>query len=121
MGKLLKVCKGYAVSVILFILLTVIAALVFSVTELPMKHSNVFMIIAVTIAAMLFGFFAGGTFEKRGLIVGVCSGCVYVATIVFAVTTALGSKFAGEMMSAVYIIPVILSGISGAAGTNLKS
>ena len=121
MEKILKVCKSYAVSIMLFIVLTVIAALVFSFTDLPMKYSDVFMIIAVTVTAMLFGFFAGGTFEKRGLIVGICSGCIYVVTIVFAVTTVIGSAFAGEMMSAVYIIPVILSGMSGAAGTNLKS
>ena len=121
MEKILRVCKGYIVSVILFIILTVIAALIFTVTEAPMKYSGIFMIIAVTITSMLFGFFSGAAFEKRGLIVGACSGYIYAATVVFAVTTALGSKFAAEMMNAVYIIPVILSAVSGALGTNLKS
>lgn len=121
MEKLLRVCKSYAVSMLLFIVLTVVIALIFSFTDLPMKNSSIFVIVALTITSMVFGFFIGGTFQKRGLIVGTCGGCIYVMTLVFAITTALGSAFAGEMMSAVYIIPVILSGISGAAGTNLKS
>ena len=110
--------KAYCVSVVIFIILTLLYAGVIKWTPLPESWSFEGLIVMLSIATMIFGFMEGVLIGKKGIITGVLTSVVFLLITLITAKIVFDGSVNINILKTQYIVPLI-SGIIGAiVGTN---
>ena len=120
MEKLLKISKGFGISIIFFILLNILTAVLLRYTNLPEKLSIIFLVVTMTVCCMILCIFVGNAFSRRGLLLGIIFSSAYLVLLIYLLVLEFDTNFQAGLLKPIYIIPVIGGAIGGIVGTNLK-
>ena len=120
MQKMFRIVKGYILSLGVFLFLTFVLAVILRNTGMPLQFAMPFGILVCTAAAFLFGMVFGSTFEKRGLFFGFFSAVLFMGLLTVLAAAAVQAEAVSLPRNPWFVIPVIVGGVGGIAGVNLK-
>lgn len=110
--------KAYCISVVIFIILTLLYAGVIKWTPLPESWSFEGLIVMMSIATLIFGFMEGVLIGKKGIVTGVIASTVFLLFTLIIAKIVFDGSVNINILKTQYIVPLI-SGIIGAiVGTN---
>jgi len=119
MERTLKLIKGTLISIIIFVLMSLLAGLLLTTTGLPERYTGFYLIIALSVSCAFMGLYAGNLLEKKGLFSGVAFSVILTGVILTIVSLCFGDFISAGALSFHYMIPLSFGGIFGIVGTNL--
>lgn len=118
--KVMRVGRGYLISLAAFALMTVFGALLMKATPFPESWGFYYVVAAMSISCLFIGVYISGYFQKAGLLVGLCCSTVLVISIL-AIVSACFSQFLNvSALKPGYLIPLGVGTIGGIMGANMK-
>lgn len=120
MDKLMRICKGGLISLLLFGLLTGVGAVILRFTPFPERWDFYWLVAAISIACFFTGFYTAGTFRKAGLLSGISVSAVLIFLILSAVCAAFSVMPAFGMLRPAHLIPIAAGALGGIFGANIK-
>lgn len=120
MDKLMRICKGGLISLLLFGLLTGAGAVILRFTPFPERWNFYWLVAVISIACFFMGLYTAGTFRKAGLISGISVSVVLICVILAAVCAAFSVMPAVGMLRPAYLIPIAAGALGGIFGANIK-
>jgi len=120
MGTIKKLLKGYLLSVVLFMILTIGAALLLKFTALPESTNEICLIVAMSASCLFLGLFVGNLFGKRGILYGLFFSAILMFIIFFLTLLSFSAQFTWDILNWKYAIPILFGAIGGITGANLK-
>ena len=120
MGMIGKLLKGYLLSILIFVVLTAVAALLLKFTGVPESAGWICLIAAMSLSCLFLGAFTGNLSGKRGLLYGLLASVILVALLVFFVLLCFSVQFSPEVLSWKHAIPLVFGMLGGVGGANLK-
>lgn len=121
MGKTLKVLKGFAISIFIFLICSLIFGALLKFTGLPEKWAMYYILMSLCVASAFFGFYMGHILKKRGLLYGFVYAAMLVIAIVYVINTFCAQTFVVELNDLRYLICILFGGIGGMLGVNVKN
>lgn len=120
MAFIRKTLKAYIIVICVFILLTLLLAVLLRFTAFDEDWSFIGLVVVLSVTTLLLGIMEGNVIGKRGLLAGIVSAAVFLAIILLAV----GSVFAGtpgkESIHVSYLIPLLSGAVGGILGANSR-
>jgi len=120
MNYLCKLVKGYLLAFIIFLILTTVITVFIKFTSVPESFSVYYLIAAMCIATLFLGVFSGKLIRKKGLLSAIGLSAVFVFLIVFGINCTYFQDLTLNSFRAQYGIPVVIGGIGGIIGVNVK-
>ncbi len=120
MGSILRICKGYVLSMAVFVFLTFVGALAIKFTPFPESWGKGYVIGCLTLACLFVGLYISGVFQKAGILTGVLSSAVMILLVFWIVSICLGSFFQFSMLTPVCFVPLCSGALGGILGVNMK-
>ncbi|MFV0517592.1 MAG: TIGR04086 family membrane protein [Aminipila sp.] len=120
MNYLAKMMKGYFISFVIFLLLTILLAFFIKMTSLPEGMSFYYLIASICIATFFLGIFSGKLIGRNGLISAIIISAIFVFLIIFSANCIFFRELSLDSFNPLYLIPVIIGGIGGIIGVNVK-
>ncbi len=120
MDILRRTLKVYVISVICFIVLTMILAALIYFTGFKESWSFIGLVTVLSLTSLLTGMMEGNVIGKRGILVGIASSFVLMLIILLAAGGVFADTFGINDLSLFYVIPLIAGCIGGVMGTNLN-
>lgn len=122
MEILRKSLKAYVLAAVIFALLTLALAAAVSFTGFKENWAFGGLIGALTLAAVVLGFFEGRIMGRKGILTGIAAALLFLLIVLFFVNGILMSNLGIGELSVFYLIPVVggaaggVVGVSGASG-----
>lgn len=110
--------KAYCVSVVIFIILTLLYAGVIKWTPLPESWSFEGLIAMMSIATLIFGFMEGVLIGKKGIVTGVLASTIFLLITLTIAKIAFDGSVNINILKTQYIVPLISGVIGAIVGTN---
>lgn len=120
MNYICKLLKGYIIAFIIFFCFTIISTLLVKFTTVPEKYLFYYLIVSLTISTLFLGIFSGKLIGKRGLLSSLGLSALFVFLIIFAITCTYFKELSIHTFDILYILPIIIGGIGGIIGVNVK-
>ncbi|MCI9596414.1 MAG: TIGR04086 family membrane protein [Firmicutes bacterium] len=120
MEKIMRICKGYIISLVTFGILTLVGALLMKVTPFPEEGGFQFIVGAMTICCMFVSMYMSSYFQKAGLLIGLVSSVLMLVLILLIVSACFFSFLNLSMLRLAYLVPIGGGLIGGIWGANLK-
>ncbi|MEG2199231.1 MAG: TIGR04086 family membrane protein [Anaerovorax sp.] len=121
MEKTLKVLKGFGISILIFLLCSVIFGVLLKFTGLPEKWGIYYILISLCFASVFFGFYMGYLLKKRGLLYGFAYSAMLVIAIVYVTGVLCMQPFILGFNDLRYLVCIVFGGIGGMLGVNAKN
>jgi putative membrane protein (TIGR04086 family) len=110
--------KAYCISVVIFIILTLVYAGVIKWTPLPESWSFEGLIVMMSIATLIFGFMEGVLIGKKGIVTGVIASTVFLLITLIMAKIVFDGSVNINILKTQYIVPLISGAIGAIVGTN---
>lgn len=120
METMIRVCKGYLISLIGFGILTLLGALLMRATPFPEKWGFSFIVAVMTLCCLFAGMYISSYVQKAGLLIGLLSSLLLLVLILLIVSACFFSFLNLGMLKLAYLIPVAGGIIGGIWGANMK-
>lgn len=120
MDKLMRICKGSLISLLLFGLLTGAGAVILRFTPFPERWNFYWLVAAMSAACFFTGLYTAGTFRKAGLLSGISVSAVLIGVILAVACAAFSVTPAVGMLRPAYLIPIAAGALGGIFGANIK-
>lgn len=120
MEKIMRICKGYIISLIGFGILTLVGALLMKATPFPEEWGFPFIVAAMTLCSLFVSMYLSSYFQKAGLLIGLASSILLLVLILLIVSACFVSFLNLSMLRLAYLIPVGGGLIGGIWGANMK-
>lgn len=112
--------KGIIVAVVFVLFLFLIMALLITYTNISEALIPLFAAITMVVSALISGMYVGAKIKKKGWLIGVLEGCIYVVFLIL-ISWVFMEDF--NMNSSVLykgVIGIASGGLGGIIGVNLK-
>lgn len=116
-----KTLKAFAFSLMIFMILTLILALLIQFTSFQEEWAVYGLAACLSIACLILGVSEGIVTGRKGIITGAAAAAVFILIIRFAVCAVFSSMSGITDMSLLYIIPLLTGAAGGVMGSNRSS
>ena len=113
-----KSIKAYVCAMTVFLMLTLLLALIIRFTAFPEEWSYAGLIAMLSVASMFLGILEGKIIGKRGLLTGAVSSFLFITIIIIIIGCAFAESFGSDTLDIFYLIPILTGTIGAIAGTN---
>lgn len=120
MEKLVKICKGYLISLLAFGALTLIGALLLKFTPFPENWNFYYVLTALTLVCLFIGMYMGNYFQRAGILIGLAFSAVLLVLILLIVGACFSTLPSLAMFKCAYFLPLGTGMLGGILGTNMK-
>lgn len=120
MNYILKFVKGYLMSFSIFLLLSFLLAVCIKFTSMPESIAAYALIGIISVSTLFLGIFSGKIIGKNGLLWALITSGIFVFLIIFGTNCAYFKELSLGNFNIQYLIPVIIGGIGGIIGVNVK-
>ena len=112
--------KGLILSVCIFMILSFLFAPIIFLTNLSESNGIFYVIAILCVSSFAYGFYSGKKIGQKGLIVGAISAFIFLLVVLFSVFIAFFKEPNIDFLSPIYVLPILLGGIGGIVGVNVK-
>lgn len=120
MEKIMRICKGYIISLVAFGILTLMGALLMKATPFPEEWGFQFIVAAMTLCCLFVSMYMASYFQKAGLLIGLVSSVLLLVLILLIVSACFFSFLNLSMLRPAYLVPLGGGLIGGIWGANMK-
>lgn len=120
MDKIIRIGKGYLISLLAFGVFSFLGALLLKFTPFPESLSFFYLVGIMTAVCLFIGLYMGCYFQKAGLLTGLLFSMVLLLLILLIVSTCFAGFIRISMLRGVYLIPVGAGALGGVLGANMK-
>ncbi|MCI8646670.1 MAG: TIGR04086 family membrane protein [Firmicutes bacterium] len=118
--KLIRIGKGYLLSLAVFAVLTALGAVLMKITPFPESWGFCYVIAAMGISCLFVGLYISSYFQKSGLLTGLCCSAVLLACILALVSACFSKLPNMEILKPAYLLPLCAGVAGGILGANMK-
>ncbi|MBN7772435.1 TIGR04086 family membrane protein [Clostridium aminobutyricum] len=120
MNYFAKILKGYLLAFFIFFLFTVFITLLIKFTAVPESQAALYLLAGLSLSTIFLGLYMGNLIGKHGLMVALAFSLLYTFLVLFAVLCAYSKPINPQSFDVKYAVPVLLGGIGGIIGVNLR-
>lgn len=120
MEHILRICKGYLISLATFGLFSFLGALLLLLTPFPENGSFFYLLAVMTAVSFFTGLYMASWFQKAGLFVGILFAAILIFLILLLTALSFSSFPALSMLRPIYVVPLGAGAVGGILGANLK-
>ena len=120
MDKIIRICKGYFISLIAFVFFTLLGAAILKLTPFPESWSFFYLLAAMAVVSLFIGMYMSSFFQKAGLLTGIIFSAILVLFILLIVSACFSSFLSPSMFTPAYLLPIGAGALGGIMGANIK-
>lgn len=120
MNNVMRICKGYLISLVMFGCFTLLGAVILKLTPFHEEWGFFYLLGAMTLVCLFIGLYMASHFQKAGLIVGLVFSAVLVLLILLIVSACFSSFLNTAMFTPAYFLPIGMGALGGILGANMK-
>lgn len=120
MEQVMRIVKGYFISLAAFALLTGLGAVIMKLTPFPQGWGFFYIVAAMMIACFFMGLYISSYYQRAGLLVGLCCGLGLIISILAAVSACFLAGFSLSLLKPSYLLPLGAGAAGGIIGANMK-
>ncbi len=121
MEKTIKTMKGFGISLMIFVVMVTLFALLLKTTGLPEKLSFLYVLISMSLATLFLGVFLGHLTGGKGLIYGFLGALLFTFIIFYTLNVFFNQPLQFQLIHLRYLVPIFFGGIGGVIGVNMRN
>ena len=120
MEKIMRIGKGYLISLMAFGILTFLGAVAMKLTPFPEDWGFAWVLAAMMLVCLFLGLYMSSYFQKAGMLTGLLFSALLILLILLIVSACFSSFLKISMFSPIYFLPLGCGVVGGILGANFK-